>query len=115
MTVTACGGSSAKGPAATTVRPSPTATSVPTLAPPAPLQLTVQPIAQNLVAPWGLAFAADGAIWLTERPGRVRVVRNGQLLADPALTLRVATGTGCEDGLLGIAIQEPYVFLYYVY
>jgi len=95
--------------------PAATATAVPTLAPPGALQLATQAVAQNLVAPWALAFAADGAIWLTERPGRVRVIRNGQLLPDPALTLQVVTGTGCEDGLLGIALQEPYAFLYYTY
>jgi glucose/arabinose dehydrogenase len=119
LTVAACGGggSGAKSAATPSARPSPaaTATAVPTLAPPGALQLTQQAVAQNLVAPWALAFAADGAIWLTERPGRVRVVRNGQLLADPALTLQVATGSGCEDGLLGIAVQGPSAFLYYTY
>jgi len=116
----ACGGGSGSGarsgatPAARS-SPSPSPTPVPTLAPPGALQLSQQAIAQDLVAPWALAFATDGAIWLTERPGRVRVIRNGQLMADPALTLRVVTANGCEDGLLGIAIQEPYAFLYYTY
>lgn len=65
------------------------------------------------MVPWGLAFASDGAIWLTERPGRVRVIRDGKLLADPALTLDVFNRAGCEGGLLGIALQEPHVYLYY--
>jgi glucose/arabinose dehydrogenase len=116
----ACGGGTAARSAATpaarpTATAAPTPTPTPTLAPPGPLQLTQQSIARDLVAPWALAFAADGAIWLTERPGRVRVIRDGQLLADPALTLPVVTANGCEDGLLGIAIQEPYAFLYYTY
>ena len=119
LTMAACsgGGSGARSAGSPSARatPTPSATPVPTLAPPGALQFTVQAVAQNLVAPWALAFAADGAIWLTERPGRVRVIRNGQLLADPAITLPVSTGTGCEDGLLGIAIQEPYAFLYYTY
>ncbi len=54
-----------------------------------------------------LAFAKDGSIWLTERPGRVRVIRAGQLLADPAITISVVTANGYEDGLLGIAVEEP--------
>jgi aldose sugar dehydrogenase len=120
LTVAACaGGSGGKAQSRPTVSASANvtepATPAPTLGPPSALQLTQQAVAQNLVAPWGLSFAGDGAIWLTERPGRVRVIRNGQLLADPALTLQVATGTGCEDGLLGIAVQQPYAFLYYTY
>src|SRR5215471_14506923 len=39
--------------------PAATATAVPTLAPPGALQLATQAVAQNLVAPWALAFAAD--------------------------------------------------------
>src|ERR1700736_1826064 len=98
--------------------PAPSPTAAPTLAPlkqPGPLKLIQQSVAQGLEAPWSLAFAKDGAIWLTERPGRVRVIRGGQLLAAPALTLNVVTGTGCEDGLLGIALKEPYAYLYYTY
>ncbi len=85
------------------------------LKPPGPLRLDQQAVAQNLVAPWALDFAKDGSIWLTERPGRVRVIRDGQMLADPALTIRVATADRCEDGLLGLAIKEPYAYLYYTY
>lgn len=91
----------------------PEPTPIPTLKPPGALHLNEQTIAQNLVAPWALDFAKDGSIWLTERPGRVRVIRNGQLLSDPALTLNVANASGCEDGLLGIALKEPYAYLYY--
>src|SRR5262249_17349747 len=122
MTLAACtaaarqqgtGARPSKSPHTALAAPSPTPS--PPLKAPGPLQFNQQTIAQHLVAPWALAFAKDGSIWVTERPGRVRVVRNGRLLADPALTLQVATGTGCEDGLLGMALQEPYVFLFYVY
>lgn len=85
------------------------------LKPPGPLQLNQQSVAQDLVAPWAIDFAKDGSAWLTERPGRVRVIRNGRLLTDPAVTINVATANGCEDGLLGIAIGEPYAYVYYTY
>jgi len=103
---------------ASTASPRPTATATPTATPltsPQPLHLTVRSVAEGLVAPWALAFAADGAIWLTERPGRVRIVRHGQLVQTPALTISVVTRTGCESGLLGIAVKDPNVFLYYTY
>jgi len=86
-----------------------------TLKPPGPLQLNQQSVAQDLVAPWAIDFAKDGSAWLTERPGRVRVIRGGRLVSEPAVTINVATASGCEDGLLGIAIGEPYAYVYYTY
>src|SRR5215831_11625114 len=122
MTLAACtaaarqqgtGARPSKSPHTALAAPSPTPS--PPLKAPGPLQFNQQTIAQHLVAPWALAFAKDGSIWLTERPGRVRVIRNGQLVADPAVTIGVVTANGCEDGLLGIAIQEPYAYVYYTY
>ncbi|HEX6349449.1 MAG TPA: PQQ-dependent sugar dehydrogenase [Candidatus Dormibacteraeota bacterium] len=100
-------------PATPSAKLSPTPT--PTLKPAGPFHYSTSAVAQGLVAPWALDFAKDGAIWLTERPGRVRVIRNGQLLPDPALTLSVSTASGCEDGLLGLALKEPNAYLYYTY
>ncbi len=93
-----------------TARPSPTP-----LRAPGPLHFNVKAIAQGLEAPWALDFGQDGSIWLTERPGRVRVIRNGQLLPDPALTLSVVSQPGCEGGLLGLAIRAPYAYVDYTY
>lgn len=91
------------------------ATPSPGLAPPGPLSFNVQALATGLTAPWALAFGADGTIWFTERPGRVRVIRGGRLAAAAALTLNVAEQPGCEGGLLGIAVKEPYAYLMYTY
>ena len=97
------------------ISPSSPGVSPSALGPPGPLSFSVQALATGLVAPWALAFGADGTIWFTERPGRVRIMRNGQLLPNPALTLNVAQQPGCEGGLLGIAVKEPYVYLAYTY
>src|SRR5262245_12140449 len=37
---------------------------------------------KGLDHPWGIAFVPDGSQLVTERPGRLRVIRNGVL--DPA-------------------------------
>jgi glucose/arabinose dehydrogenase len=82
---------------------------------PGPLHLTAQTVAEGLEAPWALDVAADGSIWVTERPGRVRIIRNGQLLPTPALTLGVVSRPGCESGLLGIAVRAPYAYVVYTH
>ncbi|MEP7105876.1 MAG: PQQ-dependent sugar dehydrogenase, partial [Chloroflexota bacterium] len=121
MLLTACSSSNPAKPAASasaprSASPSPSAPASPAaLKAPGPFHYTTATVAQDLVAPWSLDFDKDGAIWFTERPGRVRVIRNGALVGDPALTLSVYTGAGCEGGLLGLAVKEPYVYLYYTY
>ena len=40
-------------------------------------------LATDLQIPWALAFAPDGRLFFTERPGRVRVYQNGLLLPRP--------------------------------
>jgi glucose/arabinose dehydrogenase len=67
----------------------------------------VQTLATGLEIPWGLAFAPDGRLFITERPGRVRVYQNGQLLTEPALTLSDVFTNG-ESGFLGIAVHPAF-------
>ena len=43
----------------------------------------VVPVAENLVHPWSMAFLPGGDMLITERPGRLRIVRDGTLLPDP--------------------------------
>lgn len=75
-------------------------------------------VATGLEAPWALAFAPDGRILVTERPGRLRVVLSGVAVPQPAALLPVAD-TG-EAGLLGLALdpafeKNHYLYLYYTY
>jgi glucose/arabinose dehydrogenase len=56
------------------------------LAEPAPLgalTLKTETLAEGLVNPWSIAFLPDGSMLVTERPGRLRVIRNGALVAEP--------------------------------
>lgn len=39
-------------------------------------------VADGLVQPWAIAFLPDGDVLITERPGRLRVMRQGKLLPD---------------------------------
>jgi len=67
----------------------------------------VEIVARGLEIPWALAFAPDGRLFVTERPGRVRILQNGTLLAEPALTISDVF-TGGESGVLGLALHPSF-------
>jgi glucose/arabinose dehydrogenase len=73
----------------------------------------VDVLVTGLDTPWELAFAPDGRIFVTERPGRIRIITDGQLQADPWMTLQVAE-VG-EGGLLGLALDPNFAQNHYVY
>jgi len=76
----------------------------------------VDVIASGLEAPWALAFGPGGDLFVTERPGRIRVIRGGRLVPEPLATLNVAA-VG-EGGLMGLAIDPAFAanrFLYVCY
>ena len=56
----------------------------------------VVPIASGLQNPWGIAFLPGGDILITERAGRLRIVREGRLLPDtvPGVPEVLAQGQG---------------------
>jgi glucose/arabinose dehydrogenase len=75
--------------------------------------LRVETIASGLTVPWGMAFLSNGDILVTERPGRLRLIAGGQLVADPVLTVPVHSSG--EAGLLGVAVKGHTLFLYNTY
>jgi glucose/arabinose dehydrogenase len=68
--------------------------------------LQVEPIARNLDTPWEVAFAPDGRIFFTERPGVVRVIEEGELRQEPYADLG-AEEMG-EGGQLGLALDPNF-------
>lgn len=79
---------------------------------------SAETVVGGLEVPWAIDFAPDGRIFLTERPGRIRVVRDGQLQPAPWMTIQVADIS--EAGLLGLALdprfaQNRYVYAAYTY
>jgi aldose sugar dehydrogenase len=66
----------------------------------------VETVVTGLDVPWALAFAPDGRLFVTERPGRLRVVAGGRLQPEPVATLPVyADG---ESGLMGLALDPDF-------
>ncbi|KAB8063121.1 PQQ-dependent sugar dehydrogenase [Janthinobacterium violaceinigrum] len=85
----------------------------------APLALALQEVASGLNAPIFLtAPSGDSRLFILERPGRIRVLQNGNLLATPFLDIGTLTSTSGERGLLSLAFHPQYAsngyfFIYY--
>lgn len=69
----------------------------------------------GLETPWAMDFAPDGRIFVTERPGRIRVIREGILSPEPWLTTESSAAPGRESGLLGLALDPTFAENGYVY
>ncbi len=80
----------------------------PTRLPPAPPTpgVALDTIARGLQVPWAMDFAPDGRIFVTERSGRIRVVEEGALRAEPWAVLDVVRRS--EMGLMGIALAPDF-------
>jgi glucose/arabinose dehydrogenase len=78
------------------------------------LAARVADVARGLEHPWGLAFLPDGRLLVTERPGRLRLVANGQL-SEPLAGVPAVYARG-QGGLLDVApspgfAQDRVVYL----
>ena len=64
-------------------------------------------VVEGLEHPWGLAFLPDGRMLVTERPGRLRIIKDGKLepLAVTGLPQIVQHGQG---GLLDVALHPRF-------
>jgi glucose/arabinose dehydrogenase len=74
-------------------------------------------IAQDLERPWGMAWLPDGAILITERVGRVKILRNG-LLEQVAIANIPNLFVSGQAGLMDISLhprfaQNSLVYLTY--
>lgn len=79
------------------------------------VNIRVETVASGLEVPWGIAFVPGGDLLVTERAGRVRLIRSGQL--QPHSIAIVDTAGSAEGGLLGIALHPDFASnrLFYLY
>jgi glucose/arabinose dehydrogenase len=78
------------------------------------VRFRVEVVASNLQIPWSLAFAPDGRLFATERPGRVRIFSPSTFASEVALTLDDAFTQG-EAGVLGVALDPDFTATRHVY
>ena len=70
-------------------------------------KIRVTVVTRGLSHPWGLVFLPDGSLLVTERPGRLRVIRNGMLDSTPVAGVPRARTDG-NGGLMDIALHPKF-------
>ncbi|MDG4595380.1 MAG: PQQ-dependent sugar dehydrogenase [Candidatus Contendobacter sp.] len=64
-------------------------------------------VVEGLSHPWAIVWLPDGSALVTERPGRLRLIRDGRLDPKPIAGLPQASATG-QGGLLDIALHPDF-------
>lgn len=64
-------------------------------------------VAEGLSHPWGIAFLPDGDALVTERPGRLRILRDGALLPEPVGGVPEIEARG-QGGLLDVELHPGF-------
>lgn len=64
-------------------------------------------VVDSLVNPWSMAFLPNGDMLVTERPGRLRVVRGGKLLPTPVEGVPAVYARG-QGGLLEVVVHPNF-------
>jgi glucose/arabinose dehydrogenase len=67
----------------------------------------VVPVVDSLINPWSMAFLPGGDMLVTERPGRLRIVRKGKLLAAAVEGVPEVVARG-QGGLLDVVAHPNF-------
>jgi len=76
--------------------------------------INLEIFAEGLEIPWAIDFIDASTALITERPGRLRVVKNGKLLAEPVKNTPKVLHEG-QGGLMDVAIDPIYVHNKWIY
>lgn len=84
-----------------------------------PRDVKVEVWVENLEIPWSLVFLDDERAVVSERPGRIRFIRNGTLVEKPYKIIKDVHHTG-EGGLMGLEKHpefplKPFIYAIYTY
>jgi glucose/arabinose dehydrogenase len=83
-----------------------------------PYQASV--LVEGLNVPWEIVSVPDGRIFVTERPGAIRVIEDGKLATEPLIEFTAPFNEEGEGGLLGLAADPDfedngYLYTYHSY
>ena len=82
-------------------------------APPTQTKLNIETLATGLEFPWGIAFLPDGSALVTEKAGRLRLLKDGKLSA-PISGVPKVLYEG-QAGLFDVALHPDFATNQYVY
>jgi aldose sugar dehydrogenase len=77
--------------------------------------IVVRVLARGLSHPWSFAFLPDGDVLVTEREGRLRIIRNGVLDPTPIAGVPAVSTAGALMGLLDVVLHPQFAQNRYVY
>jgi len=84
-------------------------------------RIRVVQVAKGLAFPWSMAFLPDGAMLVTERTGKLRLIRNGVLDPQPIAGVPASKyagrsgDPGAVHGLMDIALHPRFAENHFVY
>ena len=132
LVVAACGPTPSVAPSDAGPSPAGSAAPSPSSAPPSasaqpsggstgdsPPRLSLDPVVEDLDRPLDVAWRPEDAstLFVVEQTGRIRIVRDGELIERPFLDIRKLVVAGGEQGLLGLAFlpsaENGRFFVYY--
>ena len=77
--------------------------------------IKVSVVTKGLSHPWSLAFLPDGTLLITERVGRLRIVRNGVLDPNSIAGVPKVLSRGTMAGLMDIALHPDFAQNKWIY
>lgn len=81
---------------------------------PDPPDIQIKSWIENLEIPWSLVFLPNGDAMVSERPGRIKMVRKDQNFSEPYMEIRETLHSG-EGGLMGLAVHPRFEENSYIY
>jgi len=75
-------------------------------APPTQTKINIETLATGLEFPWGIAFLPDGSVLVTEKAGRLRLLKDGKLSAPISGVPEVLYGG--QAGLFDVALHPDF-------
>ena len=77
-------------------------------------QYKIEVFAQGLYVPWSIIFTDSSRMLVTERNGKLRVIKNGVLSGTP-LYIFDEVSSKAEEGLMGLTLDPDYASNHFLY